>query len=341
MATTATVVPNFATISSGGNITATGQFIGANGTAAAPSFAFTNDLDVGMYRAGSNSLAFSTGGTVAITISSAQVATFAAAVILPIASDIGWAGSTRLFGATNGFLRITNTGDTSPTNLAAGITIGTASVGSSLVYDSTYGLRSMTFDHLANSGLNGTLFNTTNAQAVNFGIGVGVAGQSGLGCPSATSTQLVTNNLVGLLMSSTQNIAFYGTGGAAGTNTGAAFNIKSVSANTTLNLGGVSTTIVQIPAGSIVLAVTARVTTLITAALSTSWSLVAGAVTYATGKAFASGTTVTSADYGVTFVGPTFYAAATNLVVTLNTDTATAGVVRGVVHYYDTTAPTA
>lgn len=40
----------------------------ANGSAAAPSYAFTNDLDIGMYRAGTDILAFATAGTLRLAI---------------------------------------------------------------------------------------------------------------------------------------------------------------------------------------------------------------------------------------------------------------------------------
>jgi hypothetical protein len=48
-----------------------------DGSAAAPSYSFTNDPDCGMYRVGANSIGFSTGGLVALTLTSAQNATFA------------------------------------------------------------------------------------------------------------------------------------------------------------------------------------------------------------------------------------------------------------------------
>ncbi|MGE3770423.1 MAG: DUF2793 domain-containing protein [Bdellovibrionales bacterium] len=43
-----------------------------DGSAAAPGWAFTSDTDTGFYRPGANTLAFSTGGTLGMTLSSAQ-----------------------------------------------------------------------------------------------------------------------------------------------------------------------------------------------------------------------------------------------------------------------------
>lgn len=64
-----------------GSITPTGVFIAPAGTAAAPGYAFVGELDCGMYKAGTNSIAFSTAGSVALTFGSAQIATFAAQLL--------------------------------------------------------------------------------------------------------------------------------------------------------------------------------------------------------------------------------------------------------------------
>jgi hypothetical protein len=100
-----------------------------------------------------------------------------------------------------GLLRITNPGDTAPTTLASGITIGIASgAGASLVYDSTYGLRSMTNNLGTNLGFAGVAFNALAAMNVNFGVNIGVASQTGMGHPTLTSIAwYVSNTQYGLV----------------------------------------------------------------------------------------------------------------------------------------------
>lgn len=73
MANTTIVLPRYLTQDASGNITITGQALAANGSAAAPSYAFTNDPDSGMYRAGSNSLGLSAGGTAFLTATTTVV----------------------------------------------------------------------------------------------------------------------------------------------------------------------------------------------------------------------------------------------------------------------------
>lgn len=65
--------PSFTTISAT-TISATGQFLGANGTVSAPSFAFTNDTDCGWYRIGANNLGLALNGANVIDASTTTVA---------------------------------------------------------------------------------------------------------------------------------------------------------------------------------------------------------------------------------------------------------------------------
>lgn len=62
--------------------TATLPWRGQDGTAGAPAFSFSGDTDNGMYRVGTNSIGFSTGGTVRVTVDSAGDTTFAGNVLL-------------------------------------------------------------------------------------------------------------------------------------------------------------------------------------------------------------------------------------------------------------------
>ena len=58
------------TIDSSGNTTFTGPILASNGTAAAPSFSFSSNTNTGMFRQGSNSISFATGGTTQLSINS-------------------------------------------------------------------------------------------------------------------------------------------------------------------------------------------------------------------------------------------------------------------------------
>lgn len=339
MANTTIVVPNFVTQDPSGNVTSTGQFFGANGTAAAPSFAFTNAAGTGMYRPSANALGFSTNGTLALTISSAQVATFAGNVILPAAGSLSWTGLAQLTSPANGQLQLQNN--------AGGITAGTsgfmlgAATSANVMFTQQTGVAARAATRLAdNSGYaaiisqsflsNGStaLQTPSGTQDISFGdIFNGIQFHTASGTLAAT-------------FDSTQVMRLFGTGGYQGGGTASSVNFRSVSALTTLNLGGATTTLVQIPAGALVLAVTARVTTTITAAVSTSWSIGTGAIPtdWGTGLAFAAGTTVSGANYVTTT--PQIFPAATNVVCTMNVDTATAGAIRTVVYYIDVTPPT-
>lgn len=59
-----------------GNIKATGKIILMDGSATLPSFSFSNDNDVGIYRISSNILGFATGGVEHLRIDGAGIATF-------------------------------------------------------------------------------------------------------------------------------------------------------------------------------------------------------------------------------------------------------------------------
>lgn len=57
-----------------------------DGSAAAPSYSFSNDPDCGMYRVGTNAIGFSTGGAVALTLDSSQNVSFANIISGPAGS---------------------------------------------------------------------------------------------------------------------------------------------------------------------------------------------------------------------------------------------------------------
>lgn len=102
--------------------------------------------------------------------------------------------------------------------------------------------------------------------------------------------------------------------------------------------GATVTSASLIPAGSVVLGVTVRVTTLIEGATSFTVGDGTDADRWGTGIAVAAGTTTTVADTTITSVP--IYAAATNVVLTATGSNFTAGAVRITVHYISLTAAT-
>lgn len=71
------------------NITlTTGQLLAPNGTAALPSFSFTNDADVGLYRAGANNIGLSVGGVLVMDWEDTNAAG-AGADLVTISSTLG------------------------------------------------------------------------------------------------------------------------------------------------------------------------------------------------------------------------------------------------------------
>jgi hypothetical protein len=120
---------------------------------------------------------------------------------------------------------------------------------------------------------------------------------------------------------------------------GAISNVQSVSTELTGLSGATATASSLIPAGSLVLGVTARVTTTITGA--TTFDIGDGSDVYRWGAAIALPATTTSDPTG--FTDNTLFwsgASAGDVVLTANGSSFTAGAVRVVVHYMSLTAPT-
>lgn len=82
----------------------TGQLQGANGTAAAPSFSFGTDLNVGMYRKAADEIGFATAGTLRMWLDSAGKGWFAGALDVATSLHVGTTfvadGASTLTGAT-------------------------------------------------------------------------------------------------------------------------------------------------------------------------------------------------------------------------------------------------
>lgn len=229
-----------------GNMNVSGQ-VGSTsgGTLAAPGLYTSNTGASGLYAIGgsaSNVVGFVTAGTLAGSIDASQ--NWAVAPASTNYLQLG--GTTKLLAPASGQLRVTNSGDTAPTTLVSGVIIGTAAAGSSLVYDSTYGLRAMTYNQAANSGLAANAFTLTNIAPVNFGAGTGGGTETGMGFPSTTTLQWKTNGVVAGAIDASQNWTFAGNLTATGkTFTGSAFtagtyNITGGAANTLISTTGTS-----------------------------------------------------------------------------------------------------
>lgn len=122
---------------------------------------------------------------------------------------------------------------------------------------------------------------------------------------------------------------------------GQAANFKIATIEKTSMLGATVTATSLIPAGSLVIGVTARVTTLIETATSFSIGDGTDVDRWGTGIAVAEDTTTTIANFTTgTDNGPIYYPSATNVVLTAAGGNFSAGAVRLTVHYISLTAPT-
>ena len=122
---------------------------------------------------------------------------------------------------------------------------------------------------------------------------------------------------------------------------GSATNVQKATTSLTTNSGiGTATATNLIPAGSLVIGIDARITTVIAGAGMASFSIGDGsdADRWGTGIALAAGTTVTLAD--ATINAAPIYAAATSVVLTANAGQFDSGVIRLTVHYLSLTAAT-
>lgn len=119
---------------------------------------------------------------------------------------------------------------------------------------------------------------------------------------------------------------------------GQASGLKHATVAVTCSSGATCTAANLIPAGSMVVGVSVRVTTLITGATSISVGDGTDPDRWGAGIAVAAGTTTGIANF--TIASPIYYAAATGVVLTAAGSDFTAGVIRITVHYWDLTAAT-
>lgn len=127
------------------------------------------------------------------------------------------------------------------------------------------------------------------------------------------------------------NAGSNGAFGAIAANSALASGLSGATVNVGANL---------IPAGSVIIGVSIRVTTLITSGTGLSFTIGDGtnAAAFGTGIAFTAGTTTTMANW--TLTSAPVYASAANIVLTCTGGTFTAGAVRAHVAYIQTVAPT-
>lgn len=114
-----------------------------------------------------------------------------------------------------------------------------------------------------------------------------------------------------------------------------ALNIKTATTTVTCSSGSTVTATNLIPAGSMVVGVTTRVTTLMTGA--TSYSIGDGTDADRWGATISPALNTTSGIADFTIASPVYYAAATSVVLTAAGSDFTAGVVRITVHYINLT----
>jgi len=122
---------------------------------------------------------------------------------------------------------------------------------------------------------------------------------------------------------------------------GQALTMKAATTTKTAMSGATVTATNLIPAGSMVIGITVRVTTLITGATTFDIGDGTDVDRWGAAIALAAGTTTTIANFTQdTDNGPIYFPSATSVVLTANGSNFTAGAVRITVHYIDLTAPT-
>lgn len=283
----------------GPGLVLSGPILAADGSAAAPVLAFASDTNTGLYRITSDYLGFAAGGVLYASINGNGLTLIREA-------KIGWAPASD---PTSGpFLTL---GRTDKTLVLAAPALATAEATGALSITQAW--------------------NTTGAPVF--------------------EDKTITNTA-----SDAASLAFRWRGGTAGTipifqgtaatglftfgglANGQATGLKHATASITCASGATCTAANLIPAGSMVVGVSVRVTTLITGATSISIGDGTDADRWGTGIAVAAGTTTTLAN--TTIASPVFYTAATGVVLTAAGSDFTAGVIRVTVHYIDLTAAT-
>lgn len=157
-----------------------------------------------------------------------------------------------------------------------------------------------------------------------------------VGTQGPQSLRFVTNDTARLTISSTGQMTY------GSLSNGQAIGIKSVTASVSGMSGATATATNLIPAGSLVLGCTLRVTTLITASAGTGFTVGDGTTAdrWGSAVALALGTTTTGANFKAATAPYQAYPSATSVVLTMTGGNFTAGAVRVTCHYIDFTAAT-
>lgn len=298
-------------------LTLTGVLSASNGSAAAPSYAFASDSAAGFYW---------TGGFAGVHVSVAGA----------------WGCTLGTYDGGNRGLEINASGRllwssvTTPGGAAdlALARLDAASLRQGLAPSATPIAQTFTLGEASRPGTDSNVGGGNGTERSGLGTGTGTPSQWIVQTPSVVASgsgvQTYVNRLVidsaGAAISSADN--------------GQASNVKHATDSQTLS-GATYTFTNLIPAGSIVVGVTIRVTTLITASGGgASFSIGDGSDVdrWGTGIAFAANTTTTGADFTIATVP--HYAAATSVVLTVDVGAFTGGVVRATVHYLSLTAAT-
>lgn len=283
-------------------------FTAASSTNSAPALAFSNTSNTGFFAPVSGtSLGVTVAGTTAVTWTG-TLATYAATLSLP-------AGSFTTPSVTFG---------TNGTGIYGGGAVINFAAGSAIQFQ------------MSATQFTATPTGSNSAPLYCFAASssTGLYGVSGAGGSVSTSINGTERARIGPATSGNPIQTLFG---AANGST----LVHQVTSTGPTTVTAASTTVAVIPAGSLVLAVTARVTTTISGGSVTSWQLGdagVGTTQYGTGLALTSGTTTGIAN--TTLTSPKFYAANTNITFTPVGGTPAAGAVRVDVYYIQATAPT-
>jgi len=184
----------------------------------------------------------------------------------------------------------------------------------------------------AHDGITGTDLSGANfTLAGGRGTGAGAASAVYIATPTVLSTGTTAQVLANRFAVTSAGISHLGLNAQATTINQATSELTGLS-------GATVTATNLIPAGSLVLGVSVRVTTLITGATSFAIGDGTDADRWGTGIAVTAGTVTTLAN--ITITSPIYYAAATSVVLTAAGSNFTAGAVRITVHFISLTAPT-
>ena len=319
--------------------TFSGAVTGPDGAAATPGLRLTSEA-TGLFLSGAGVLGLGVAGASKATLNSSGVFAASSGFQAATAGAYTFASSSQIQGGTDGTLTLLNAAGSAFSFLQFG---GTSSSFPALKR-STTNLSARLADDSADT-------NFTAATLVGSGAGSSSAAtvqvvQAGLGLYQVSSNNLgiTANNVLQILVGS--NSAQFNsnantvTGSNGFSNFGASYLFcQGASASVTCS-GATSDASNIIPAGSIVWAVTTRVSTAITGATSYSVGDGTTATLWGSTLAIAQGTTSNMTNYSGSTSVPYFTTSAKSVRLTANGSNFTGGVVRVIVYYSVVNAPT-